>query len=556
MILSTNNLLDDVLVAPLRQPSFPTGGGAFNHTVNKWARRPGSQIPLHLLGPPQSAISCHRAYSSDVGDSKQSPKEPAQKSDMTRGDPVQDDTRAGTTTPKSFANSIATGLGFQSLSALFQQPIGGRYSQPRRQRERSEAQTVMNEQTENPEAEPYLEKPQARPAETGSTSQEPSNYQHADAKKSNVNPEESKNLPEAYAKPPPNLDTAQLQPQISESSQRTQSEDSKARPRPVHGKGSPLIRAFRVRDRHKMTSEEAKLHYRSAKKDMSNEPVMSKVEPRKLPTKDPENVPPWMRLRDDTLDASPESSDATDEAYDQAWGLPIHKMPSGLDGSPFDSVESSRQTSRPASEDSKRRASPARSMDPGPVLTHVDQRGEARMVDVGEKANTHRIAIAYGFVRFTNVEAYRLVSENRSKKGDVMGTARVAGIMAAKRCADLIPLCHPIAMSAVRVDVELVLPRSRKSGVFRSGAFGAITVEATVECNGPTGVEMEALTAVAGATLTVYDMCKAVDREMFISQFLVYKDGGKSGKFVHPAWEKNKRREEEKGMDDDDDDAI
>lgn len=158
------------------------------------------------------------------------------------------------------------------------------------------------------------------------------------------------------------------------------------------------------------------------------------------------------------------------------------------------------------------------------------------MVDVGAKAATRRIAIAGAVVRFSNPEPFRLIFENANKKGDVLGVARVAGIMAAKRTSDLIPLCHPLAISKVEVDVKLEAPGAT-SELWSNNKHGLVNVEALVECVGPTGVEMEALTAATGAALTVYDMCKAVDRSVDINNVsLRYKSGGNSGTFINHRW--------------------
>lgn len=170
------------------------------------------------------------------------------------------------------------------------------------------------------------------------------------------------------------------------------------------------------------------------------------------------------------------------------------------------------------------------------ALTHVNSSGEAHMVNVGTKADSKRVAIATATVRFKNNQPFRLIFENNNKKGDVLGVARIAGIMAAKRTSDLIPLCHPIAISKVEVDVTLEPPGT--STVFlKSNDNGAVTIRAQVECSGPTGVEMEALTAASVAGMTVYDMCKAVDRDMMIiHNKVVYKWGGKSGLHFNHAW--------------------
>jgi cyclic pyranopterin phosphate synthase len=150
-------------------------------------------------------------------------------------------------------------------------------------------------------------------------------------------------------------------------------------------------------------------------------------------------------------------------------------------------------------------------------LTHVDDRGRVRMVDVGGKPTTAREAVARGTITLS-AAARRAVRSGRVKKGDPLQTARIAGIMAAKRTSDLVPLCHPLALTSVAVDLTPT----------RTG----YTIEARVRTSGPTGVEMEALTAVSIAALTVYDMLKAVDREMVISDIrLIEKRGGASGEF-------------------------
>jgi len=155
----------------------------------------------------------------------------------------------------------------------------------------------------------------------------------------------------------------------------------------------------------------------------------------------------------------------------------------------------------------------------GKTLTHLGASGEARMVDVSEKASTERVAIAEGRVIMSK-ETLNLVVSGNAKKGDVLGTARIAGIMAAKRTHELIPLCHPLAISQVIVDLA------------PDAALPGITVRATVKVQGQTGVEMEALTAVSVACLTVYDMVKAAEREMRIEGIrLIEKSGGKSGLF-------------------------
>ena len=157
-------------------------------------------------------------------------------------------------------------------------------------------------------------------------------------------------------------------------------------------------------------------------------------------------------------------------------------------------------------------------------LTHFDAHGQAHMVDVADKPSTRRLAVASG--RITMQPAtLEIIRGGSAKKGDVLGIARIAGIQAAKKTSELIPLCHSLALTRVAVDFELMPPSST--------ALGGVLCTATVETIGPTGVEMEALTSVQVALLTIYDMCKAVDRGMTITDVsLVQKHGGKSGSFV------------------------
>lgn len=152
-------------------------------------------------------------------------------------------------------------------------------------------------------------------------------------------------------------------------------------------------------------------------------------------------------------------------------------------------------------------------------LTHFDGNGDAHMVDVSDKAVTSRVAVAEGWIRMAQA-TFDIIAEGRAKKGDVLGVARLAGIMGAKQCSTLIPLCHPLPITKVAVDLTL------------DTDLPGVRIEATVKTTGQTGVEMEALTAVNVAALTVYDMSKAVDKAMEIGGIrVVLKDGGKSGRY-------------------------
>ncbi|KAB8297174.1 hypothetical protein EYC80_002553 [Monilinia laxa] len=195
-------------------------------------------------------------------------------------------------------------------------------------------------------------------------------------------------------------------------------------------------------------------------------------------------------------------------------------------------------------------------------LTHLTKSGDAHMVSISSKQSTKRTAVAVCSIHFSNNVAIPLIRDNRAKKGDVLGVARIAGIMAAKRTSDLIPLCHPIAITHVSVDLQILhedgygtasssptsrtsasLPVTGQGGGYKrplsvsnfgpSNEFGSVEVKATVSCDGKTGVEMEALTAASTAALTIYDMCKAVDKGMRVEGLrVVRKEGGKSGSWV------------------------
>ena len=150
-------------------------------------------------------------------------------------------------------------------------------------------------------------------------------------------------------------------------------------------------------------------------------------------------------------------------------------------------------------------------------FTHFNDDGRARMVDVGSKSETERTAVAVGRV-LVNSETFRLIKNGGMKKGDVLGTAQIAGIMAAKKTSDIVPMCHPLMLTGVDISFNL------------NEEMHAVEIKAEVKCKGVTGVEMEALTAVSAAALTVYDMCKAVQKDMIIDRIcLLSKKGGKSG---------------------------
>ena len=162
------------------------------------------------------------------------------------------------------------------------------------------------------------------------------------------------------------------------------------------------------------------------------------------------------------------------------------------------------------------------------------------MVSVSAKAHTVRTAVAVGAVYFSNPTPLDLIRSNSLKKGDVLGVSRIAGIMAAKKCPDLIPLCHPIPLSHVSVELRpFANDEDGELSPFNRNTmgFGSVQIEAKVECTGPTGVEMEALTAVMGAALSVVDMCKSVDKFQRVQDVrVVLKQGGKSGTWEEGGW--------------------
>ncbi len=158
------------------------------------------------------------------------------------------------------------------------------------------------------------------------------------------------------------------------------------------------------------------------------------------------------------------------------------------------------------------------------ILTHLDETGAAHMVDVGGKSVTERVAVAEGYVRLQQ-ETLNMITEGRHKKGDVFATCRIAGIMAAKKCSELIPLCHSLNLSSVKLDIETLASDSDSTSRVR--------MISRCKLDAKTGVEMEALTAVSVACLTLYDMCKAVDKGMIIEGIrLLEKSGGRSGHYV------------------------
>lgn len=241
-------------------------------------------------------------------------------------------------------------------------------------------------------------------------------------------------------------------------------------------------------------------------------------------TKDEQRIPnPFGRSG--SRNSTPQSG--TDQPAGEPWG--VRRMESLVAPADQEHFERATQTELDKDEGSVLpKTDSSTSVKSTSHLTHLTSSGEAHMVDVGAKPATRRVAIAAAIVRFGNARPFQLIFENQNKKGDVLAVARVAGIMASKQTSSIVPLCHPININKVEVDVKL---RPPSGGRYSSGS---VLIIAQVECNGSTGVEMEALTAATASALTVYDMCKAVDRAMTILHASVlYKSGGRSGIIVN-----------------------
>ncbi|KAI4673525.1 uncharacterized protein J4E88_008580 [Alternaria novae-zelandiae] len=250
------------------------------------------------------------------------------------------------------------------------------------------------------------------------------------------------------------------------------------------------------------------------------------------------------------------------EAEPRQQTRPLSMLEGGMEG--LVQQSSSAQQLHPQSKPASSQPTSAQQPQPPPSLPHLTPSGSAHMVSVSAKEHTTRTAIAVGTVYFTNAVPLRLITSKANKKGDVLGTSRIAGIMAAKKCPDLIPLCHPIALTHVGVELRLfgdkwdprtttttkegemegimgvlgkeIGKEGKEKGKGKMG-FGGVNIEAKVQCTGPTGVEMEALTAVMGAALSVVDMCKAVDRAQRVSGVrVVMKEGGRSGEWREEGW--------------------
>jgi len=489
-------------------------------------------IPLHLLHTGTMPSSGARLYSSQSDGGKIPPFVPLlHTSQIASGDPIQDDHRqvAYSSTPKfalnddsseynekrrlaslsseevpaasqpSMVSRTASSLGYPVLNSLFEQPTVGRYSRVRSKPRQPDNENSTPQDVENDAIVRY-EAIRPRTKKTSSTG--PQKVTDTSTSLMDIPSSEKKRGPSPRAAVVRYTSSAE-QP----SNEKTPTEILEKMPAPG------LRSTTQVLDRHSASNNDPV----SAKDSSSLHRAATTSRPWGLPI---ENEVPARKVNIPNVQESGES------ASDTATSSPARPTPSLEKSSPSLNDKS------------------APTADSTTGLTHLNQAGEAQMVDVGQKAWTHRTATAWGCVLFGNDQTAKLILENNNRKGDVLGTARLAGIMGAKRCSDLIPLCHPIAISNVSVDLEVLTARQTRGNLIRHNEHGCVHITATVECHGPTGVEMEALTAVTTACLTVMDMCKAVDKLMRIQNTrVVLKDGGRSGRFVDATWEHEMERQ-------------
>lgn len=442
-------------------------------------------MPLHMLPDPLLLSQLARHYSSDSRNSN-------------------DD-------PKKSSPGFASTLGFQSLSSLFQSPIPGRYSSPRP----SGTPSHVKETSDSPRE---AVKPASK-AEGGFFGSAGAASKPAALDSSPT----SAKLEKQQSSPAPAVEAQTLPYSPLEASPAKEGE---VREHP----GPPLVRSFVSTYGYSTQGHKGR--------------ALRKGVVRRLTPKTPY---PFRAIRPTASEMSSVELDKTarDSRNENAWEVskddidgisPLADPPSTPRKSGTERPSQLATTASKLSDINKTQGLRANDSIAEKRLTHVTSTGEAHMVDVGTKQPSKRVAIAFAYVRFASPEPFRLIMDNSNKKGDVLGTARIAGIMAAKRTSELIPLCHPLAISKAELDVALEPPNT-KCSLWEKNLAGLVVIQAQVECVGPTGVEMEALTAVTVAALTVYDMCKAVDRAMEICQAsVVYKSGGASGLYTLPYW--------------------
>lgn len=473
-------------------------------------------------------------------------------------------------------SSLTTGFGFQSLSGLFEQPKRGRYSTTRGSQQQSDAASspeasdhLANSRSEQPlrVAEPFFNRnnpvtmqdedlsrigssfsADARPAKINAGSSDASTSKVTEE----TNPDGSLHAASSITTRRPIKDHAkddETPTVIGEAFRRrfATSDDSESS-NPGHSRTrrtfiNRRLRGFSTQGTEIPVEPKRPNPFLVMSRTQAGKPGDDKrMAPRHTVSPQPKNSWGFSKGSQAHVNSLPERE--TNVAVSD--GEAIESL-EGLQQSKEDAVATSNSTATPphrlathATTDPGHveRSRPTSSVETKPQLTHVTGSGEAHMVDVGAKRDTHRVAVATAFVKFRKPETLRLIQENNMKKGDVLGIARIAGIMAAKRTSDLIPLCHPLAISKVEVHVTAHAPRAfQRNGWLPGSTNGFIAIQARVDCVGPTGVEMEALTAATAASLTIYDMCKAVDKAMtIVSARVVYKSGGRSGLYEYEPW--------------------
>ncbi|KXT17433.1 hypothetical protein AC579_5728 [Pseudocercospora musae] len=506
---------------------------------------PWSSVHWHLLRQTPSNSSV-RFYSNDNHQSQSAPNRDAEEESN-----CQDQ-----------APSLASALGFQSLSGLFKEPKQGRYSRPRqphaevskkekRNVPRTESDAIRHDAVSEKATQIHTEKATSPPVqEDGLYS---ARYRPLSDQAQSQSRTDTPNLLQTHTVGTHDVERATKSPMQDErlpsgAYQSLQSQDQ-----------SQSRTGTRRIIQHKFENEAATRRQRIKLVRKGQAYQSSQDQTRNQPN------PFTMNVNEDILDRNagyefsrPALHNTQEEESAQPWRL------RKADGNSVDSISIAAHMSVAAEANDPRCGqetlsssvvSPAANMDPGKTLsndsppsstkvanalTHLTSAGEAHMVDVGAKPDTKRIAISTNVLKFSNDATFKAVAENSNKKGDVLGVARIAGIMAAKRASDIIPLCHPLIISKVELEFSLISPNTFQldGGYFRNGG---ISITAEVHCTGATGVEMEALTAVTAAGLTAYDMCKAIDKDMSVSNSrVVYKAGGKSGTHVSHDWARSK----------------
>ncbi|PPJ57115.1 hypothetical protein CBER1_00482 [Cercospora berteroae] len=531
------------------KPGIPTSFGNSSQRVPIRQSRtsPWSRVPLHIL---QSASfgSQARTYSSksDPGADKSTPGEEPQSGPATR---------------------LASAFRFQSLSGLFEQPKRGRYSSPQERQNESGLESQTTGTREEPETRSDAVTTITREVQESSTPRLNEAFANTSG---NLNATDSAQQ-QKFPAPSAGDEGAGIGATSTSTSSATQQEQTVAeigdafRKRFIAVRRSTpnaSIRPTQRRQRGPRKPNNTTANFTAGAGGLrranpfSSPPNLSSTRGHQASRlKAPGTVPshaqsPWGLSAENKISAPANSEPGIDVLEPRITKTleaePVPNLANDLirtDGNKSNSnsaagVSSSSEPGQASTAANKPKKSKTI---PNKKLTHLTSSGEAHMVDVGAKESTKRTAVAITSICFSNEKPFRLIRENNNKKGDVLGVARIAGIMAAKRASDIIPLCHPIAISKAEVDVRLEEPRTLPSKaarrLFPKAARGSVSIQTRVDCYGTTGVEMEALTAATAAALTVYDMCKAVDKQMqILPTTVVYKSGGKSGLFVDETW--------------------